>query len=286
MRLATLNTPAGPRPAALVGDRFVDLVAADPGLPASVRRIIADPALVAAARAAANKPGGASVPAASAKLHAPVPDPQKIVCVGLNYRDHAAESGMAIPKEPVLFSKFPTALIGHGGPIVVPSVSTKVDYEAELVIVIGKAGRRIPEARALDHVAGYSVGHDVSARDWQLEKDGRQWMVGKTFDTFAPVGPTLVTRDEVPDPHKLGIRLRLNGKTMQDSSTEQMIFSVAQLVSYLSIIFTLEPGDLVFTGTPPGIGHALKPPVYLKPGDVTEVEIDSLGMLKNSVVGE
>ena len=286
MRLATLNTPAGPRPAALVGDRFVDLVAADPGLPASLRRIIADPALVAAARAAANKPGGASVPAASAKLHAPVPDPQKIVCVGLNYRDHAAESGMAIPKEPVLFSKFPTALIGHGGPIVVPSVSTKVDYEAELVIVIGKAGRRIPEARALDHVAGYSVGHDVSARDWQLEKDGRQWMVGKTFDTFAPVGPTLVTRDEVPDPHKLGIRLRLNGKTMQDSSTEQMIFSVAQLVSYLSIIFTLEPGDLVFTGTPPGIGHALKPPVYLKPGDVTEVEIDSLGMLKNSVVGE
>jgi 2-keto-4-pentenoate hydratase/2-oxohepta-3-ene-1,7-dioic acid hydratase in catechol pathway len=286
MRLATLNTPAGPRPAALVGDRYVDLVAADPRLPPSVRRIIADPALLAAARAAANKPGAASVPTAGAKLHAPVHDPQKIVCVGLNYRDHAAESGMAIPKEPVLFSKFPSALIGHGEPIVAPSVSTKVDFEAELVIVIGKGGRRIPEARALDHVAGYSVGHDVSARDWQLEKDGKQWMVGKTFDTFAPVGPTLVTRDEVPDPHKLGIRLRLNGKTMQDSNTEQMIFSVAQLVAYLSVVFTLEPGDLVFTGTPPGIGHALKPPVYLKPGDVTEVEIDTLGTLRNPVGGD
>jgi 2-keto-4-pentenoate hydratase/2-oxohepta-3-ene-1,7-dioic acid hydratase in catechol pathway len=193
---------------------------------------------------------------------------------------------MAIPREPVLFSKFPSALIGHGEPIVAPGVSTKVDYEAELVIVIGRPGRRIPEARALDHVAGYAVGHDVSARDWQLEKDGKQWMVGKTFDTFAPVGPTLVTRDEVPNPHKLGIRLRLNGQTMQDSNTEQMIFSVAQLVAYLSLVFTLEPGDLIFTGTPPGIGHALKPPVYLKPGDVTEVEIDTLGTLGNPIVGD
>ena len=286
MRLATLNTPAGPRPAVLVGDRYVDLVAADPKFPTSVRRLLADPALLAAARVVAAKPGVASVPAAGARLHAPVHDPQKIVCVGLNYRDHAIESKMAIPKEPVLFSKFPSSLIGHEEPIVVPKVSTKVDYEAELVIVIGKAGRRISEAAALDHVAGYCVGHDVSARDWQLEKDGKQWMVGKTFDTFAPVGPTLVTKDEVPDPHKLGIRLRLNGKTMQSSNTEQMIFSVAQIVAYLSVVFTLEPGDLIFTGTPPGIGHALQPPVYLKPGDTTEVEIDTLGTLTNPVVGE
>jgi 2-keto-4-pentenoate hydratase/2-oxohepta-3-ene-1,7-dioic acid hydratase in catechol pathway len=286
MRLATLNTPTGPRPAALVGDRYVDLVAADPRLPTSVRRLIGEPALLAAAREAAAKPGAASVPVTSAKLHAPIPDPQKIVCVGLNYRDHAAESNMAIPREPVLFSKFPSALIGHGEPIVAPRVSEKVDYEAELVIVVGKTGRRIPESAAMDHVAGYSVGHDVSARDWQLEKDGKQWMVGKTFDTFAPVGPTIVTKDEVPNPHKLGIRLRLNGKTMQESNTEQMIFSVAQLVAYLSVVFTLEPGDLIFTGTPPGIGHAMKPPVYLKPGDVTEVEIDTLGILRNRVVGE
>ena len=286
MRLATLQTPAGPRPAALVGDRYVDLLAADSNLPPSVRRIIADPALLAAAARAAAKPGAASVPAAEARLHAPIPDPQKVVCVGLNYRDHAVESKMAIPKEPVLFSKFPSALVGHGEPIVVPNVSTKVDYEAELVIVVGKAGRRIPEGRAMEYVAGYAVGHDVSARDWQLEKDGKQWMVGKTFDTFAPVGPTLVTRDEVPDPHKLGIRLRLNGQTMQNSNTEQMIFSVAQLVAYLSVVFTLEPGDLIFTGTPPGIGHALQPPVYLKPGDSCEVEIDGLGTLRNPVVGE
>jgi 2-keto-4-pentenoate hydratase/2-oxohepta-3-ene-1,7-dioic acid hydratase in catechol pathway len=286
MRLATLNTPNGPRPAVQVGNRYVDLVAADPRFPTSVRQLLADPALLNAAREVAARPGAVGVPAGSARLHAPVHDPQKVVCVGLNYRDHAAESKMPIPKEPVLFSKFPTALIGAGDAIVVPKVSTKVDYEAELVIVIGKRGRRVPEAKALDHVAGYAVGHDVSARDWQLEKDGKQWMVGKTFDTFAPVGPTLVTRDEVPDPHKLGIRLRLNGKTMQDSNTEQMIFSVAQLVAYLSVVFTLEPGDLIFTGTPPGIGHAQSPPVYLRGGETVEVEIDTLGTLANTVVAE
>jgi 2-keto-4-pentenoate hydratase/2-oxohepta-3-ene-1,7-dioic acid hydratase in catechol pathway len=286
MRLATLNTPHGPHPAVLVVDRYVDLVATDGRFPPSMRLLLSDPRLIAAAREAAGRPNAVSIPVASARLHAPVHDPQKIVCVGLNYRDHAVESRMPIPKEPVLFSKFPSALIGHGEPIVVPKSSTKVDYEAELIIVIGKRGRHIPEADAMNHVAGYSIGHDVSARDWQLEKDGKQWMIGKTFDTFAPVGPTLVTRDEVPDPHKLGIRLRLNGKAMQNSNTEQMIFSVAQLVSYLSAVFTLEPGDLVFTGTPPGIGHALKPPVYLAGGDVTEVEIDGLGTLQNPVAAE
>jgi 2-keto-4-pentenoate hydratase/2-oxohepta-3-ene-1,7-dioic acid hydratase in catechol pathway len=286
MHLATLNTPQGPRAAVLVGDRYVDLAATDPRFPGSVRLLLADPALMAAARETAGRKDAVSVPVSTAKLHAPVHDPQKIVCVGLNYRDHAVESRMPIPKEPVLFSKFPSALVGHGEPIVVPRVSTKVDYEAELVIVIGRRGRHIAEAGALDYVAGYSAGHDVSARDWQLEKDGKQWMVGKTFDTFAPVGPTLVTRDEVPDPHALGIRLRLNGKTMQSSNTEQMIFSIAQLVAYVSVVFTLEPGDLIFTGTPPGIGHALKPPVYLVDGDVTEVEIDTLGTLRNPVVAE
>jgi len=286
MRLATLNTPEGPRAAVLVGDRFVDLAASDSQIPNSVRRIIGDPALLAAAREVAARRDGAGVLAATARLLAPVHDPQKIVCVGLNYRDHAHESKMPIPKEPVLFSKFPSALVGHGEPVVIPKVSSKVDYEAELVIVVGQRGRRIPEAAAMDYVAGYSVGHDVSARDWQLEKDGKQWMVGKTFDTFAPVGPTLVTRDEVADPHKLDIRLRINGQTYQSSSTEQMIFTVAQLVSYLSVVFTLEPGDLIFTGTPPGIGHARNPPLYLKPGDVAEVEIARLGLLRNPVIAE
>jgi 2-keto-4-pentenoate hydratase/2-oxohepta-3-ene-1,7-dioic acid hydratase in catechol pathway len=286
MRLATLRTPRGPHPAVLAGDHYIDLSATDPKFPLSMRQLLAAPELLDAARQLVTGPGGERVPVATARLHAPVHDPQKIVCVGLNYRDHAAESKMPIPKEPVLFSKFPTALVGDGESIVIPSVSTKVDYEVELVIVIGKRGRRIREAAAMDHVAGYCVGHDVSARDWQLEKDGKQWMVGKTFDTFAPVGPTLVTRDEVPDPHALGIRLRLNGKTMQDSSTAQMVFSVAQLVAYVSVVFTLEPGDLIFTGTPPGIGHALNPPVYLKPGDAVEAEVDTLGVLRNPVEKE
>jgi 2-keto-4-pentenoate hydratase/2-oxohepta-3-ene-1,7-dioic acid hydratase in catechol pathway len=221
---------------------------------------------------------------AGALLLSPVPDPPKIICLGLNYRDHAAESGMEIPKEPILFSKYATALVGHQAEIVLPEVSTEVDYEAELVVVIGAGGRFIPRERALEHVAGYTIGHDVSARDWQLNKPGKQWMAGKTFDTFAPVGPALVTADEVADPHNLGIRLRLNGKTMQDSTTSQLIFGVDEVVAYLSQIFTLEPGDLIFTGTPPGVGMARKPPVWLQPGDVVEVEIDGLGVLRNPVV--
>jgi 2-keto-4-pentenoate hydratase/2-oxohepta-3-ene-1,7-dioic acid hydratase in catechol pathway len=237
-----------------------------------------------AAAAAAKRPDAVKYDAATAKPLAPVPDPQKIVCLGLNYRDHAAESGSPIPREPILFSKYATALIGHGDNIVLPPVSREVDYEAELVIVIGKRGRNIPESQALAHVAGYTVGHDVSARDWQLKKDGKQWMAGKTFDTFAPVGPVLVTADEVPDPHNLPIRLRLNGQTMQDSNTKQMIFNVGATLAYLSQVFTLEPGDLIFTGTPPGVGMARKPPVYLKGGDVVEVEIEGIGLLRNPVV--
>ena len=155
-----------------------------------------------------------------------------------------------------------------------PAVSEEVDYEAELVIVIGKGDAIFGVDEAMNYVAGYTIGHDVSARDWQLKKDGKQWMVGKTFDTFAPVGPVLVTCDEIRDPCDLGIRLRLNGQTMQDSSTKQLIFSPAAIIAYLSQVMTLMPGDLIFTGTPPGVGMARKPPVYLKPGDVVEVEID------------
>ena len=175
---------------------------------------------------------------------------------------------------------------GQGASIILPPSSTEVDYEAELVVVIGRKGRHIPKARAFEHVGGYAVGHDVSARDWQLNKPGKQWMAGKTFDTFAPVGPQLVTPDEVPDPHKLGIRLRLNGQTMQDSNTSQLVFGVDELIAYLSQVFTLEPGDLIFTGTPPGVGMARKPPVWLKAGDIVEVEIDRLGTLKNTVIAE
>jgi 2-keto-4-pentenoate hydratase/2-oxohepta-3-ene-1,7-dioic acid hydratase in catechol pathway len=285
MRLATIQTPAGPRAAVLHGQSYIDLHATDPNLPMSMRQLLEDgSSALKAAQSAAEKAHAVKHPADKVKLLSPIPDPQKIVCLGLNYRDHAIESGSPIPKEPVLFSKYPTALIGHGDAIVLPPVSQEVDYEAELVIVVGKRGRQIKESDAMSYVAGYTVGHDVSARDWQLKKDGKQWMVGKTFDTFAPTGPVLVTSDEVPDPQNLAIKLRLNGQTMQDSNTKQMIFGVGFTVAYLSQVFTLEAGDLIFTGTPPGVGVARKPPVFLKAGDVTEVEIEKLGVLRNPVV--
>jgi 2-keto-4-pentenoate hydratase/2-oxohepta-3-ene-1,7-dioic acid hydratase in catechol pathway len=286
MKLATIHTPSGPRPVVLHGDAYIDLLATDPALPPSVREILAGgPALLEQVRRVADRPAAVRLDPAGVKLLPPIPDPPKIVCVGLNYRDHAAETGAAIPRDPVLFSKFTTALVGPGEAIVLPPVSQKVDYEAELVLVIGRAGKNIAKEKAIEHLAGCMVGHDVSARDWQLEKDGKQWLAGKTFDTFAPTGPWLVTADEVGDPHALGIRLRINGQTMQDSNTCQMIFRADDLIAYISQVVTLLPGDLIFTGTPPGVGVARKPPVWLKPGDVVEVEIDGLGVLRNPVVG-
>lgn len=285
MRLATIQTPSGPRAAVRQGDAYVDLHATDPSLSQTMRGLLSGgPEALAAAAAAAARASAVKVPVGQAKVLVPVPDPAKIICIGLNYRDHAEESKAKIPAEPILFSKYATALIGPDQPIVLPPVSQKVDYEAELVIVIGKKGRPKSKEAALAHIAGYTVGHDVSARDWQLEKDGKQWMVGKTFDTFAPLGPEIVTPDEVGDPHNLAIKLRLNGETMQNSSTKQMIFSAGELVAYLALVFTLEPGDLIYTGTPPGVGFARQPPVFLKAGDVCEVEIEKLGILRNPVV--
>jgi 2-keto-4-pentenoate hydratase/2-oxohepta-3-ene-1,7-dioic acid hydratase in catechol pathway len=284
MRLVTVKIEGVPRACGAFQGKYVDLNAADPTLPASVREILALGPDGLARAAEAQAKGTVTYDPAKAVLLAPIPDPQKIICLGLNYRDHAEESGMPIPTEPILFSKYPSTLIGQGAEIVLPRVSTEVDYEAELVFVIGRRCKLVERGDAMDYVAGYTVGHDVSARDWQLNKPGKQWMAGKTFDTFAPMGPALVTADEVPDPHALGIRLRLNGKTMQDSSTSQLIFKVDEVVSYLSQIMTLEPGDLIFTGTPPGVGMARKPPVWLQPGDVCEVEIDGLGTLRNPVV--
>jgi 2-keto-4-pentenoate hydratase/2-oxohepta-3-ene-1,7-dioic acid hydratase in catechol pathway len=284
MRLVTVQTGDGPRACGQDGGRYVDLRAADPALPARLRDLLAlGPEGLRRAGAALTR-GTISYDPDTAVLRAPIPDPPKVICLGLNYRDHAAETGAPIPAEPILFSKFATAVIGPGAAIELPAVSRQVDFEAELVVVIGRPGKDIPRDRAYDHVAGYTVGHDVSARDWQLHKPGRQWLAGKTFDTFAPTGPALVTADEVPDPHALGIRLRLNGQTMQDSCTSQLIFRVDAVIAYLSQIVTLEPGDLIFTGTPSGVGMARTPPVWLKPGDVVEVEIDGLGTLRNPVV--
>jgi 2-keto-4-pentenoate hydratase/2-oxohepta-3-ene-1,7-dioic acid hydratase in catechol pathway len=284
MRLVTVRTERGPRACGEFEGSYVDLNDADPGLPATVKGVLALGAEGVRRASAALSLGSVKHDPAKATLLAPVPDPAKIVCLGLNYRDHAAESQMEVPSEPILFSKYATTLIGQNAPIILPPSSTEVDYEAELVVVIGQGGYDIPLERAMEHVGGYAVGHDVSARDWQLGKPGKQWMAGKTFDTFAPVGPCVVTADEVPDPQNLGIRLRLNGKLMQDSNTRQLIFAVDYVVSYLSRIFTLEPGDLIFTGTPPGVGMARKPPVWLQPGDIVEVEIDGLGTLRNPVI--
>ena len=288
MRLATIQTPYGPRAAVQVGDDFVDLHATDPGLPTSVKHLLAaGPAVRAAAAEAAKSSRAVKHPAGSVKLLPPVPDPGKILCVGLNYRDHAIEGGKAIPTEPVLFGKFPNTLIGPGDPISLPKVAQKVDYEAELVIVIGKRGRHIPNDKtAFEHVGGYTCGHDVSARDWQFRGEEKQWIIGKTFDTFAPTGPVVVTADELTDPHTLQVQLRLNGQTLQNSNTKEFIFGVPHLLWFLSQVVTLEPGDLIFTGTPPGVGIARKPPVLLKPGDIAEVEIEGIGVLRNPVVAE
>lgn len=222
------------------------------------------------------------VPREDAYWFAPVPRPGKLICIGLNYRDHAAESNMTIPKQPVVFSKFSTAVIAPGEPVVLPATSTQVDYEAELAVVIGRRAKDVSRERALDHVLGYTCFNDVSARDFQFA-DG-QWQRGKSCDTFAPMGPTIVTADEVPDPHKLSIKLVLNGQTMQDSNTDQFIFGIPQLIEFLSQTITLEPGDVIATGTPPGVGFARKPPVFLQPGDKMEVVIEKVGALGNPVV--
>jgi len=212
---------------------------------------------------------------------APVPRPGKLICIGLNYRDHAAESKMAIPERPVVFSKFTTAVIAPGEPVVLPATSKQVDYEAELAVVIGRRAKNVGAAHALDYVLGYTCFNDVSARDFQFA-DG-QWQRGKSCDTFAPMGPTIVTADVIPNPHQLSIKLRLNGRTMQDSNTDNLIFGIPQLISFLSETVTLEPGDVIATGTPSGVGFARQPPVFLKDGDKMEVEIEGLGILNNPV---
>ncbi|MEZ6045811.1 MAG: fumarylacetoacetate hydrolase family protein [Planctomycetaceae bacterium] len=286
MRIVTYQSETGPRIAAVnKSDELVDLNQADNSIPSCVKAFLAGGAEMQQ-RAEAALASGAGIDPTSVKLLAPIPNPQKVICIGLNYADHAAESGMEPPTEPVLFNKFPTTVAAHEDEITLPSVSQKVDYEAELVAVIGKTCKQVSEADALDYVAGYCTGHDVSARDWQIGKPGGQWLSGKTFDGFAPFGPYLVTADEVGDAGNLKVQLRLNGETMQNSSTQQLIFNIAELVSYLSQICTLLPGDVIFTGTPPGVGMARKPPVFLKPGDVCEVEIEKLGILRNKFVGE
>jgi 2-keto-4-pentenoate hydratase/2-oxohepta-3-ene-1,7-dioic acid hydratase in catechol pathway len=218
-------------------------------------------------------------------LLAPVPNPSKVVAVGQNYMDHCLESGVEPPEQPILFTKFTTAIVGPGAEIRWdPALTDRVDYEVELAVVIGRTARRVSGDEALDYVAGYTVCNDVSARNLQFG-DG-QWVRGKSLDTFCPLGPWLVTRDEIPDPHVLAVRTTLNGEVMQDSTTAQLIFDVPQLIEFSSRAFTLLPGDVIVTGTPPGVGAFRDPPVFLRDGDAVTVEVEGIGQLTNYCVEE
>ncbi len=226
----------------------------------------------------------ATVPLARVRLLAPLPNPPKIICVGLNYRDHALECNAKIPTVPTIFSKYTTAIIGPGDAIVLPKHSTQPDYEAEFAVVIGKKGRYISKDRWREYVFGYTNLNDVSARDFQEATS--QWMIGKTFDTFAPMGPAVVTADEISDPHTLDIQMIINGEVLQSSNTSQMVFRIADLIEHLSSVFTLEPGDIISTGTPGGVGEARKPPRWLRPGDKVVVRISGIPELHNEVKAE
>jgi 2-keto-4-pentenoate hydratase/2-oxohepta-3-ene-1,7-dioic acid hydratase in catechol pathway len=227
--------------------------------------------------------GGLPRVAPSVRLGAPICRPSKIVCIGLNYRDHAAETGQEVPKEPVIFFKATSSLVGPNDNVVIPKSATKLDWEVELAFVIGKEARYVAKQNALDHVAGYALHNDYSERVFQLERGG-QWVKGKSADTFAPLGPFLATRDEILDPGHLSLWLTVNGVTRQKSNTEQMVFGVADLVSYVSQFMTLLPGDVISTGTPPGVGLGMKPPVYLKPGDVVALGVQGLGESQQEVM--
>ncbi len=301
MRLLTYERDGSPRLGTLLEDRVADLAEAavgtgGPVMPDEMLAFIegGEPVLERAQRLieTLSSDGEAlrrlSRPLAQTRLLAPIARPRRnVVCVGLNYAEHAAESRVTqgLPEHPVYFTKPPSTVIGpeaaipwHG------HVSRRIDWEVELVAVVGRVGRDITEERALGHVFGYTVGNDITARDLQARH--QQWYKGKGLDGFCPLGPWIVTRDELPDPQHLRLRLRVNGETKQDASTSDMIFSVAKLISAWSLGMTLEPGDLLMTGTPSGVGFARQPPEYLKPGDVVEAEIESIGLLRNAVAAE
>ncbi|WP_417475828.1 fumarylacetoacetate hydrolase family protein [Leisingera sp.] len=219
------------------------------------------------------------------RLGPPIAGTGKFICIGLNYADHAAESGLAVPSEPVVFMKATSAICGANDPIIIPRGSQKTDWEVELALVIGKPAKYVSEAEAMDHVAGYAVANDVSERAFQIEREG-QWTKGKSCDNFGQIGPWLVTRDEVADPQNLPMWLKVNGETMQDGSTSTMVYGVAYLVHYLSQFMTLHPGDVISTGTPPGVGMGMKPQRYLKAGDVVELGIEGLGQQRQDVIAD
>jgi len=283
MKLAMYQTPGGTAAPGLVrGGRIFSLQPAGFG---SVQEIIASaPASLDRIRRHLEATPDPGLALEQAVLLAPLARPPKILCAGLNYRDHAAEAKMEIPSVPTIFSKYSNTIIGPGAPVVLPKNSQKPDYEAELAFVIGRGGRHIPAGGWREHVFGYMCFNDVSARDFQLATS--QWLMGKTFDGFAPTGPWITTADEIGDPHALAIEFFLNGDRMQASNTGKMIFKIPELIAFISGVLTLEPGDVVATGTPAGVGFSKRPPRWLRPGDEMIVRIEGLGELRNPVVAE
>jgi ureidoglycolate lyase len=284
MKLATFTMGATPQLGCVVGDRVVPLNQAAPGLPCDMIGLISAWRTIESEVRRIADAGKDAVSLSAVRLLAPVRRPGKIMAIGLNYADHIAESAMQTPADQVWFSKASTATNGPNDPIQVPKVSQALDYEAELVAVIGEGGRHISKDAAPAAIFGYCCGNDATERAWQHKTP--QWVVGKSFDTHAPFGPWITTSDEAGDPHALSIRCRVNGEVRQDSSTRHLVFNVWDQIAHLSQAMTLEPGDLIFTGTPGGIGAAMKPMRFLKAGDRVRVEIEGLGALDNPVAAE
>ncbi len=285
MRFVTFSKGGKPVVGVRQGDTIVDLSVAAPRLPKTLAEILAGGRVaMAGIRVALNKPRkGSALKARSAKLLPPIPNPGKIICVGLNYRDHAAETGNPLPTYPVIFTRFNNTLTPHDGKMPVPKASAMLDYEAELAVIIGKKGRNVSKDKALGLVGGYSCFNDGSVRDYQMKTS--QFTLGKNFDGTGGFGPDVVTPDELPKgAHGLKIMCRLNGKTLQDGTTADLVFDVASLIAELSTVMTLEPGDVIITGTPAGVGFTRNPKIFMKPGDVCEVEIEKIGVLRNKIV--
>jgi acylpyruvate hydrolase len=293
MRLVTCRIRDDVRAAALVehagAPHVVDVQAADAALPASVLGLIqGGPLVLEQARAAVADALAAPVPSvvralADVTLLAPIPRPPKIVCIGVNYADHAAEAGRALPRWPSVFLKAPSCIVGPGDPIVRPPTTEQLDYEIELAAVIGKAAKGVSRDDAMQYVAGYTIMNDVSARDLQLGKDGGV-ILGKNFDSSAPLGPALVLADEIPDPTHLRLRTWVNGALRQDGNTHTLIFDIPAIIAFLTQQLTLEPGDIIATGTPAGVGLGMSPQVWLQPGDAIRMEIEGIGVLENAVM--
>lgn len=267
-----------------LSDEIVDLSAVDPTIPTDMKTFLEGSRthLVNALRAVESDTH--RIKKEDVKLLAPITQPDKLICIGMNYQDHCAEQNVKVPVEPVVFSKFSSCIIGPHDDIPYPEETEELDWEVELAFVIGKEGKKIAAKDAMSHVFGYTVAHDVSARDWQMKKNGRQWLLGKTMDGFCPLGPCIVMKENIMNPENLGIRCSVNGIIKQESNTCNLVHGIEKLVVYLSRFFTLKPGDVVITGTPPGVGVFRKPPEFLKKGDVVTCEIDEIGSITNKII--